>query len=443
MSNEQHATIQPDVRDPDAARQAELRAAYQGDSGTPYKDVQIRTLGEVQWIIRERQWSGEIYRLNRVNLSGANLGGVNLRGVHFYGANLSGANLVKVDLSDVHLDGANLSGTNLYDANLHGANFYDGNLQGANLDNADLSGAELGKATLSGASLHWVNLSGASLNRTNLSSANLDAANLSGASLHEANFSGANLYRANLSGADMREAEMDTKTTLHQVILDTHTRLGDVRWNGAPLLRIDWEQMLVNRRRLANGQMHLGDEDTISQPIRENDKERSKTRRERLQALRDAARAYRGLGRELKDQNLPLEASWCRLRERRLERRALFLRKRPSSFLWGIGSWLLDLVSGYGELPTRTFLAYLLVVGFFAILDFLVTNIAQVGTSVARLSWDESLVLSLTSFHGRGFFPGYLQLNDWVARIGAVEAVIGLFIELILIATFSRRFLGD
>ena len=52
-------------------------------------------------------------------------------------------------------------------------------------------------------------------------------------------------------------------------------------------------------------------------------------------------------------------------------------------------------------------------------------------------------MLSLTSFHGRGFFPGYLQLNDWVARIGAVEAVIGLFIELILIATFSRRFLGD
>jgi hypothetical protein len=30
-----------------------------------------------------------------------------------------------------------------------------------------------------------------------------------------------------------------------------------------------------------------------------------------------------------------------------------------------------------------------------------------------------------------------------VARIAATEAVIGLFIELILIATFNRRFLGN
>jgi len=40
-------------------------------------------------------------------------------------------------------------------------------------------------------------------------------------------------------------------------------------------------------------------------------------------------------------------------------------------------------------------------------------------------------------------FPGFLSLGDWVARIAALEAVIGLFIELILIASFSRRFLGN
>jgi hypothetical protein len=38
---------------------------------------------------------------------------------------------------------------------------------------------------------------------------------------------------------------------------------------------------------------------------------------------------------------------------------------------------------------------------------------------------------------------GGISLGDWVARLGAVEAVVGLFIELTLIATFSRRFLGD
>jgi hypothetical protein len=64
-------------------------------------------------------------------------------------------------------------------------------------------------------------------------------------------------------------------------------------------------------------------------------------------------------------------------------------------------------------------------------------------TKLHQLSWDEALVLSLTSFHGRGFFPGTLPLGDWVARFGALEAIIGLFIELVFIATFSRRFLGN
>jgi hypothetical protein len=70
-----------------------------------------------------------------------------------------------------------------------------------------------------------------------------------------------------------------------------------------------------------------------------------------------------------------------------------------------------------------------------------VTHFLETGLS--HLRWDEALVLSLTSFHGRGFFPGFLALGDWVSRVAALEAVIGLFIELILIATFSRRFLGN
>jgi hypothetical protein len=55
----------------------------------------------------------------------------------------------------------------------------------------------------------------------------------------------------------------------------------------------------------------------------------------------------------------------------------------------------------------------------------------------------EALVLSLSSFHGRGFFPSTISLGDPLAIIAAAEAVIGLFIELLFIATFSRRFLGD
>ena len=107
---------------------------------------------------------------------------------------------------------------------------------------------------------------------------------------------------------------------------------------------------------------------------------------------------------------------------------------------WGF-SWLLDIVAGYGEQPSKTFISYLVVIFGFAGLFTMVT--ASGNTHVTKLTWDEALVLSLTSFHGRGFFPGALSLGDWVARLGAMEAVVGLFIELILIATFSRRFLGS
>ncbi len=63
-----------------------------------------------------------------------------------------------------------------------------------------------------------------------------------------------------------------------------------------------------------------------------------------------------------------------------------------------------------------------------------------VETKLAQLSRVEAPVLSLTSFHGRDCFPGSLPLGDRVARIAAIEAVIGLYIELILISTFSNRF---
>jgi hypothetical protein len=121
-----------------------------------------------------------------------------------------------------------------------------------------------------------------------------------------------------------------------------------------------------------------------------------------------------------------------------LERRASLYEGRLVAWL---SSLLLDWVAGYGELPARIFGAYLTVVLSFAGGYWYITHFLE--TRLSKLTWDEALVLSLTSFHGRGFFPGFLALGDWVARLGACEAVFGLFIELTLIATFSRRFLGD
>jgi hypothetical protein len=53
---------------------------------------------------------------------------------------------------------------------------------------------------------------------------------------------------------------------------------------------------------------------------------------------------------------------------------------------------------------------------------------------------DGALVFSVTSFHGRGFFPENLNFESWVTRLAALEAATGLLSEISFIATFTQRF---
>jgi hypothetical protein len=48
--------------------------------------------------------------------------------------------------------------------------------------------------------------------------------------------------------------------------------------------------------------------------------------------------------------------------------------------------------------------------------------------------------MSMTSFHGRGFFPGGIALDDPITVLAAFEAFVGLVIEVSFIATFTNRF---
>jgi hypothetical protein len=59
-----------------------------------------------------------------------------------------------------------------------------------------------------------------------------------------------------------------------------------------------------------------------------------------------------------------------------------------------------------------------------------------------HLSWDEALVLSVSSFHGRGFLLQGVTLGDAFVRLAVLEAVLGLLIEVSFIATFTQRFFG-
>jgi len=64
-------------------------------------------------------------------------------------------------------------------------------------------------------------------------------------------------------------------------------------------------------------------------------------------------------------------------------------------------------------------------------------------STLAPLPWYEALILSVSSFHGRGFFQPLQSLGDPVAMLAAIEAVVGLFIEVIFIAAFTRRVTGN
>lgn len=440
---------EPDRSEPTEERKAELRAAYQEGANAPYKGVEIHTIDELLWIFAERNWSTD-YELpegmTRPNLSESDLSGIMLWSVRLIGASLDKANLREarldeaefsfatlrsanlrgVTLKDAGLIGATLSGADLHGATLTVANLTGAMLNGADFSEADLSFATLDEAELREATLSGADLTGARLNKADLRGASLSKALLLRASLSEANLSGANLEDAILLGADLSDADLSRTLFSNKTVLDyiswgvkTPPNLLGTRWNGAPLDGIDWNQLQPAR---------LGDEELI-EIVR---------RQDRIDAYRNAVRAYHGLVVALEDQGLTEPARRYRQRERALDRQ----RMRAARRTWGSYLFfsLLNLISGQGEEPQRIFVAYGLIISVFTAVYWAVSNLF--ATSSQPLVWYEALVLSLSSFHGRGFFPSQIGLGDPLAIVAAFEAVIGLFIELILIATFSNRFLN-
>ncbi len=109
---------QPDDSGPTPERQAELRAASAANMAAgkpPYEGVRIRTRGELSWIMREHDWSGETDAggKERANLRGADLSRVNLSGAHLMGANLANAYLTGAIFSGATVEGTNLRGATL------------------------------------------------------------------------------------------------------------------------------------------------------------------------------------------------------------------------------------------------------------------------------------------------------------------------------------------
>lgn len=89
------------------------------------------------------------------------------------------------------------------------------------------------------------------------------------------------------------------------------------------------------------------------------------------------------------------------------------------------------MLAGYGYRLGRSFLAYLVVISCFMTLYHVLDP---------HLAWNEAFVVSMTAFHGRGFSPSTFTPGDAVSVLSALEAFIGLIIEVTFIATLTQRF---
>ena len=421
----------------------------------PFKDIKL-SRADVEWLLATHEngqgpidWSDESQRRRtRLDLRGADLCQTDLKNLPLTrmkgGLSQEERKLVtpeQCDRAGVRLEGADLSWAHLEKASLFRAHLAEANLSRACLEEAFLVDVHLERANLTGAHLERSYLSVAHLEEAQLFRAHLEGAFLNGthfekANLREAHLEGAGLRKAHLEGAVLREAFFDTATNLENVIFNEanvgFALLVDARWGGVNLAVVNWAQMKM-----------LGDEYLARQKKTSNGEQKEKAMR--IAEHQAAVRANRQLAVGLREQGMHEEANRFAYQAQVLQRRAWWfqmlqpeakLRQRVQALGAWLFSWFLFLIAGYGYKPSRSFLAYLLVICGFATAYYLLGY--RVGPALSPLG---ALVFSMTSFHGRGFFPGNnISLDDPLTVLAALEALVGLIIEVTFIATLTQRF---
>jgi uncharacterized protein YjbI with pentapeptide repeats len=355
----------------------------------------------------------------KAHLETAVFGGALLRKVNLNGAQLQGANLADAQLEEASLAGAQLQGARLSNANMEAAD-----LRGAQLTRADLTDVQLQRAKLSGTKLSKANLLGVQLQGADLKNAQLQGANLKNAQLQGANLSGTklketDLSEAQLAGTDLRGAQLQGVRLVNITLSDENhigPRIADAQFNDLNLLVMKWTQVEL-----------LGDEFNAKQKKLEG---KIKDKTVRVEEYEEAVRANRQLAVALQNQGIINDAARFTYRAQFLQRKVFWYQRNFGQYFFSL---FLDLLAGYGYKPGRSFIAYAIVISVFATLYHLL------GTNLA---WNEAIVISMTAFHGRGFFPEQFHPGDPQALIAAIEAFVGLLIEVTFIATLTQRFFG-
>lgn len=301
-----------------------------------------------------------------------------------------------------------------------------------NLSNLPLAGLQAGlnKSEADNATILEIRAAGASFDWSTLNSTHLECASLSGATFWRTDLRGAHLFEAHLEYADLRSAFFDETSTLRKATLGStkhqFAQVADVRWGGVNLAVVNWPQ--TKRANL----LILGDEHFARQQKIVNNS--MKDEAVEIYEYERAVRANRQLANALQEQGLNELAVHFAYRAQLLQRKVFSYQRKFGQYLFSL---FLDLLAGYGYKPWRSFIAYLIVVLGFAISYYIIGH--AVGPSLSPLG---SFVFSMTSFHGRGFFPGGIKLDDPLTVLAAIEAFVGLLIEVTFIATLTQRLFG-
>jgi uncharacterized protein YjbI with pentapeptide repeats len=385
--------------------------------------------------------------LSGAHLEGAILGRVRLGGATLAVAHLEAAYLGEADLTGTFMDRAYMERCYLGNAHLCSASLWAVNLQGASLYAADLQDAILHLADLRDTDLRSAHLDRADLSEVRLQDANLTEATLRGTSLYEAQLEGAVLSKADLFETDLRRTTFDSVSRLNGAHLD-QAKIDQSSFIETNLAVIDWPELkrlgdetLAHQRRLRLLHYDLSGR-------RQFKTGRRKPSRVHMEEYRTAARAYRSLSVALRNQGLARTANRFHYRAEVMSRRSSYfegitaltsLRFFLVPYLFG--AWLISLtlsiVAGYGVYHVwRLFLTYLAVIATFAGLYYVFGQQDHPATTVIN-----AVVLSLTSFHGRGLQPP-VQLTDTISIYAAIEAVLGLVVEALFIGSLTRRITG-
>ncbi|NQT95015.1 MAG: pentapeptide repeat-containing protein [Candidatus Omnitrophica bacterium] len=275
--------------------------------------------------------------------------------------------------------------------------FQSAQWQNIDAEEVDLAGADLSRADLTAANLKRANLTGANLHRANLASIDFEdthllRCDLSGARLWSACINNSNLAEANLQEADFLKASI----------------------TGVKFWHVKLEKAKFLTKFSFTGKAPIDESGPLS-----------------------ASEAYRSLKQYFMVLGRYDDASWASFKEKQLERKDLFHRRRIAY----IPSLLMAFLCGYGEKPYRVIASSVTIIFLYSFV-YTALNILKVpldyGSSTLRF-WDY-IYFSIVTFTTLGFGDLTPKLAPLFQMLTGSEAFVGAFMMGLFVFTLARKY---